>query len=97
MTKQHTDADVARLVDAATAALQMQPDFCAGFDPRWSNLRETLLPFLPDPEDALIEEMAMAISGSGDWYSLTPEYHTRRRNEARAALAVVKREGWGPK
>lgn len=101
MTKRYTDDDVTRLVDAANHAhtylgYEEWGDDSYPMD-KYRALGAALAPFLPDPEDALIEKMANEIRGTNlyrpTWENATEEVRETYRGMARTALAVVKREG----
>jgi hypothetical protein len=96
--KTYTEQDVQRLVETAQwyeRKLREEYKETKWYDGRL--LRSALKPFLPDPEEQLIEKMARAINGSVQrcyaWDQLCEEGRNRWREDARAALAVVKREG----
>lgn len=108
MSKRHTEADVERLVEAAQYVLRQAKCYqdeqlhLRKVGVGWQSLDDittALAPFLPEPEDALIEKMAEAFRGPGDgvffpeWENAKEEVKTSYRIAARAALEVVKREG----
>ena len=76
----HTQQDIDLLVKAANQ-VSYDPGIAEG-NAQW--LRQALRPFQPDPEEALIEKMAVAYCTA---YYAHGGTHT---DGARAALAVVK-------
>lgn len=89
MTKRYTDEDVRRLVESVDYTLSI----IKGYDLAQTHreLSAALAPFLTDPDEALVEKMAQAIADTG-WVDEDASPHAETQ-VARAALAVVKREG----
>lgn len=102
MTKRYTDDDVTRLAQYAQLVIEEQEAWNSesmglyhivgdGRKIQWhglDKLRHALTPFLPDPEDVLIEKMADAYIGGREIFDSRSV-----REHMRAALAVVKQEG----
>lgn len=100
--KRYTEEDVERLVEASKVAIIAIPSY---MDITRPNLQAALQPFLPDPEDELIEEMAKAYTneladqypGTAYAWALKSEPAKEATREAmRAALVIAKSKGWRP-
>jgi len=91
--KTYTDKDVEKLVDIADQINRLKPE--ASYKSFGENsvvsrkLVEALAPFLPDPEEQLIEKMTAAVKDAYYTFGRNPTHNEL----ARAAFAVVKQEG----
>src|SRR5690349_987178 len=96
--KPYTDEDLRRLVFRVRNVMELidKGTEIHHNSPHAKRLRETLKPFLPDPEEEAIEAMAKAAweRDGSKWAGVTPESKEIYRKDFRAALAVLKEKGW---
>lgn len=91
MTQPYTDADVQALVRRVSDLLG-RSGFREDYGVTAGVLDRDLKPFLPDPEDELVEEIAQAMYGF-HWDKVPESTKRSYRHQAHRAFGVIKVKG----